>query len=58
MTVTIKCTDCKQAFTGKDEYEAELAFNNHDCPNSDDLWGMSMEDLRALAYGSAGEKIA
>lgn len=37
----LQCTRCRKVFTGKDEYEAEMGFNLHDCK----VRGRSLEDL-------------
>ena len=46
---TIVCDGCKEIFTGQDEYEAELKWNNHECPADEELKGLSLKELRALA---------
>ena len=45
MTVIIACEHCKQEFKGRGEYEAELAFDLHECEEIKRCKDMSMEEL-------------
>ena len=48
--IKIKCKDCGTVFFGKDEYEAELKWNNHECLIDEELKGLSLQELRKLAF--------
>ena len=41
--ITMKCKECGKLFKGKNEYEAEVAFDQHECIEKYEQ--MSMEDL-------------
>ena len=45
MPVIIVCEDCKQEFKGRDECEAENAFDLHECEATKRYKAMSMEEL-------------
>lgn len=48
MAVQIQCSDCGKIFSGKDEHEAEVKFNNHNCPSTEKYKSMSQKELREL----------
>jgi len=57
-TVRFKCDRCGAKFSGKDEYSAEMKFNDHTCENMKPLSELPLPILRQLAMGEISEKEA
>jgi len=45
--MTIKCSRCGKMYTGSDEYDTELWFNNHVCHGLPKLSEMTTEEIIA-----------
>lgn len=43
--IGMRCTECGLVVYGDDEYEAEVKFDNHQCPQSDKFKDMSEAEL-------------
>ena len=53
-----KCTRCGEVVSGHDEYEAEVAFDNHECKNMPNLQDLPLSILEKLAMKEITEEEA